>query len=333
MRGLLLLTGLCLPGLLAAESVMLRKAGNPAVVTFEYITQDEDTIMVRLPGREGVLVYRWEELDLDHAKSANPRVWEERQMLLRPPETKEKKKKTEDEDPFAAAAKANSPVDLSRNLQGELSQGLKGLTVASVPFLCRESNIDELVFWRTYEELRKLSGRPAGPEAEQVKITTEESEEAATKSSSGQSSSGQSSSKSSSKSKASAAARTPAQIAELQARAARAKADFENEVRPFTGTGYLKLLSDASKARFAWAMLRRASDDRRTIIAALRRQDAAAAELSERTQDKSARSEIAVFRKAVTTLADSLEKVTREASTMESGLSSEAQAVLARLPR
>jgi hypothetical protein len=328
MRGLLLLTGLCLPGLLAAESVMLRKAGNPAVVTFEYITQDEDTIMVKLPGREGVLVYRWEELDLDHAKSANPRVWEERQMLLRPPETKEKKKKTEDEDPFAAAAKANSPLDLSRNLQGELSQGLKGLTVASVPFLCRESNIDELVFWRTYEELRKLSGRPAGPEAEQVKITTEESEEAATKSSSGQSSS-----KSSSKSKASAAARTPAQIAELQARAAKAKADFENEVRPFTGTGYLKLLSDASKARFAWAMLRRASDDRRTIIAALRRQDAAAAELSERTQDKSARSEIAVFRKAVTTLADSLEKVTREASTMESGLSSEAQAVLARLPR
>jgi hypothetical protein len=328
MRGLLLLTGLCLPGLLAAESVMLRRVGNPAVVTFEYITQDEDTIMVKLPGREGVLVYRWEELDLDHAKSANPRVWEERQMLLRPPETKEKKKKTEDEDPFAAAAKANSPLDLSRNLQGELSQGLKGLTVASVPFLCRESNIDELVFWRTYEELRKLSGRPAGPEAEQVKITTEESEEAATKSSSGQSSS-----KSSSKSKASAAARTPAQIAELQARAAKAKADFENEVRPFTGTGYLKLLSDASKARFAWAMLRRASDDRRTIIAALRRQDAAAAELSERTQDKSARSEIAVFRKAVTTLADSLEKVTREASTMESGLSSEAQAVLARLPR
>ena len=116
-------------------------------------------------------------------------------------------------------------------------------------------------------------------------------------------------------------------------RAANARADAEKDVRPFSGLGYLRMLADGSKTRTAWAVLRRASEDRRLIVAALRRQDAAAAELSERIQDKAAKSEIAVFRKAVTTLADGLEKVTRESTTMESSLSPDAQAVLAKLPR
>jgi hypothetical protein len=329
MRRTLLILGCCIPGLLPAETVMLRKAGNPAVVTFEYITQDEETVMVRIPGRDGVLVYRWDELDQDHAKTNNPRLWEERLLLIKPPESSGMKKKAEDDDPFAAAAKPNTPQDLSRNLQGELSEGLKGIPVTSVAVASRESNIDELVFWRVYEELRKLSGRPAGSEPEIAKTAGDDGEEPQSKTSG----SGQSQSKSSSKSKATSSSRSPAQLAEIQARAAKARADFENDVRPFTGTGYLKLLSDATKARFAWAMLRRASDDRRQIIAALRRQDAAAAELSDRLQDKTAKGDIAVFRKAVTTLADSLEKVTREATAMESGLTAEAQAVLARLPR
>ncbi len=326
MRGLLLLSALSLPGLLAAESVLLRKAGNPAVVTFEYITQDEETIMVRLPGRDGVLVYRWDELDQDHAKTNNPRVWEERTLLLRPPEETAMKKKDVEEDPFAAAARPTTPQDLSKNLLTELSEGLKGLSVTSVAIAARESNTDELTFWRGYDELRKLSGRASASESEAIKASEDE-EESAGKASAG------SASKSSGKSKSAQTSRSATQTAELQARAAKARADYENEVRPFTGTGYLKMLADGSKARLAWAMLRRASEDRRSIVAALRRQDTAAAELSERIQDKAAKSEIAVFRKAVTTLADGLEKVTREATTMESGLTPDAQAVLARLPR
>lgn len=313
----LLLPMLCLPGLLSAENVLLRKAGNPAVVTFEYITQDEETIMVRLPGRDGVLVYRWDELDQDHAKANNPRVWEERTLLLSPPETEDMKKKEAEEDPFAAASKPNTPQDLSKNLLTELGEGLKGLSVTLVPITARETNMDELAFWRGYDELRKLSNRPNAPESD-VSRAAEEAEGASAKTA---------------KAKSAQAVRSQAQTAELQARAAKARADYENDVRPFTGAGYLKMLADNSKARLAWAMLRRASEDRRAIVAALRRQDAAAAELYDRLQDKAAKGEIAVFRKAVVTLADSLEKVTREAATMESSLTTDAQAVLSKLPR
>ncbi len=317
---------LCLPGLLSAETVLLRKAGNPAVVTFEYITQDEETIMVRLPGRDGVLVYAWSELDQDHAKTNNPRIWEERALLLRPPEEAMAKKKTEEEDPFAAAAKPNSPQDLSKNLLSELSEGLKGMTIASMPVAAREANMDELAFWRGYDDLRRFSNRPNVTLTEVAKAA-DDPEEAASRSAAG------SSPKSAPKAKSAQSARLAAQTAELQARANKARMDFENDVRPFTGAGYVKMLADGSKARMAWAMLRRASDDRRAIVAALRRQDAAAAELSDRLQDKTSKGESAVFRKAVTTLADGLEKVTREASTMEAGLTGEAQAVLAKLPR
>lgn len=320
MRLALLLTSLCLPGLLSAETVLLRKSGNPAVVSFEYITQDEESIMVRLPGRDGVLVYRWSELDQDHAKTNNPRIWEERTLLLRPPEA-ETMKKPADEDPFAAAARPNTPQDLSKNLLTELSEGLKGLSATIVPVAARESNTDELTFWRAYDDLRKLSNRMNAGDPEVAKAP-EEAEETPGKAS-----------KSSAKSKSSLSSRSAAQSAELAARTAKARTEFEKDVRPFSGLGYLRMLADGSKTRTAWAVLRRASEDRRSIVAALRRQDAAAAELSERIQDKAAKSEIAVFRKAVTTLADGLEKVTRESTTMESSLSPDAQAVLAKLPR
>lgn len=324
MRPALLLTALCLPGFLSAETVLLRKAGNPAVVTFEYITQDEETIMVRLPGRDGVLVYRWSELDQDHAKANNPRIWEERALLLKPApeESMKKDKKASEEDPFAAAAKPNTPQDLSKNLLTELSVGLKGIPVTSVAMAARETNLDELAFWRGYDDLRKLSNRPNAADADVPKASDEVEEPAA-----------KSASKSSAKAKSAQSMRSLAQAAELQARAAKARADLENDVRPFTGTGYLKMLADGGKSRMAWALLRRATEDRRSIVATLRRQDASATELSERLQDKTARVEIAVFRKAVTTLADSLEKVTRDSNTMESNLTGEAQAVLSKLTR
>lgn len=317
MRAPLLLFAFCLPRLLSAENVLLRKAGNPAVVTFEYITQDEETIMVRLPGRDGVLVYRWDELDQDHAKANNPRVWEERTLLLRPPEAESMKKKEVEEDPFAAASKPNTPVDLSKNLLTELGEGLKGLSPTLVPTTAKETNVDELAFWRGYDELRKLSNRPNAAESD-VSKAAEEGDGPATRTA---------------KAKSAQTARSQAQTAELLARATRARADYENDVRPFSGAGYLKMLAENSKARLAWAMLRRASEDRRAIVAALRRQDAAAAELYDRVQDKAAKGEIAVFRKAVATLAEGLEKVTREAVTMEASLTADAQAVLSKLPR
>ena len=44
-----------------AETVQLRRNGNATVIAFEYITQDETTIMVKRLDADVVLTYRWEE--------------------------------------------------------------------------------------------------------------------------------------------------------------------------------------------------------------------------------------------------------------------------------
>jgi hypothetical protein len=61
---------------LSAEPVQLRKSGN--IVTFEYVTQDEDTITVQVPGKDSVLTYKWEDLDQEWTKKNSPKVWAER---------------------------------------------------------------------------------------------------------------------------------------------------------------------------------------------------------------------------------------------------------------
>jgi hypothetical protein len=55
-----------------AETVQLRRTGNATVIAFEYITQDETTIMVKRLDADIVLTYRWEDLDADWIKRNNP---------------------------------------------------------------------------------------------------------------------------------------------------------------------------------------------------------------------------------------------------------------------
>ena len=65
-----------------AETVQLRRTGNATVIAFEYITQDETTIMVKRLDADTVLTYRWEDLDQDWIKRNNPKLCAERELML-----------------------------------------------------------------------------------------------------------------------------------------------------------------------------------------------------------------------------------------------------------
>ncbi|NBV55908.1 MAG: hypothetical protein EBR70_04915, partial [Verrucomicrobia bacterium] len=161
MRPLLALL-LLAAALAPAETIQLRKNGN--VVSFEYITQDEETITVQLPGKDTVLTYKWEDLDQDWVKKNQPKVWAERQLLIKPEEAPDKKMEKEKEaesDPFA---KELPPADLKtlvKNLAAAMTDGLKGIPMASVEPLCKEADIDESAFWKAYDDLKK-AGRVVG---------------------------------------------------------------------------------------------------------------------------------------------------------------------------
>ena len=79
--------------------------------------------------------------------------------------------------------------------------------------------------------------------------------------------------------------------------------------------------------------LRRANEDRRAIIATLRKYEATAQEMADKTADKNVRGDALVLKKAVATLADDLEKVNRENMAVEARLQSDCQTLLNRLFR
>ena len=131
MRPLLALLLFC-AGLARAETIQLRKNGN--VVSFEYLTQDEDTITVQLPGKDTVLTYKWEDLDQDWVKKNQPKLWAERQLLTKPEEAPDKKMEKEKEaeaDPFAKELPPAHLRPLVRNLAPATTAGPKGIPMGT----------------------------------------------------------------------------------------------------------------------------------------------------------------------------------------------------------
>ena len=332
MRPLLALL-LLAAALAPAETIQLRKNGN--VVSFEYITQDEDTITVQLPGKDTVLTYKWEDLDQDWVKKNQPKVWAERLLLIKPEEAPDKKREKEKEaesDPFA---KELPPADLKtlvKNLASAMTDGLKGLPMASVEPLCKEADIDEAAFWKAYDELKK-AGKVVGAtkaaepaektEAKEVeKPEKEPTKRTATKSPAG---------------KSGAAGRgketqvSSQRSAENKAREEAVKKDLENDVRAFNGLGYFRMLTEnGPRARLTWAMLRRAPEDRRTLVASLRKYEAQAGQIAEKADIKD-KGEALSLKKTIANAADSLEKVTRESTTMEGRLQGDCQSLLLKI--
>ncbi len=319
--------------LVRAETIQLRKNGN--VVSFEYITQDEDTITVQLPGKDTVLTYKWEDLDQDWIRKNQPKVWAERQLLIKPEEAPDKKMEKEKEaesDPFAKELPPPDLKTLVKNLASAMTDGLKGIPMASVEPLCKEADIDETAFWKAYDDLKK-AGRGAGAAkaadaaAKTEAVETEKPEKEAPKRTATKGTAG----KAGAANRAKEAQASAQRSAENKAREEAVKKDLENDVRAFTGLGYLRMLTEnGPRARLTWAILRRAMEDRRTLVASLRKYEAQAGQIAEKADIKD-KGEALALKKTIANAADSLEKVTRESTAMDGRLQGDCQSLLLKI--
>ncbi len=319
--------------LVRAETIQLRKNGN--VVSFEYITQDEDTITVQLPGKDTVLTYKWEDLDQEWIRKNQPKVWAERQLLIKPEEAPDKKMEKEKEaesDPFAKELPPPDLKTLVKNLASAMTDGLKGIPMASVEPLCKEADIDETAFWKAYDDL-KNAGRVAGAAkaadaaAKTEAVETEKPEKEAPKRTATKGTAG----KAGAANRAKEAQASAQRSAENKAREEAVKKDLENDVRAFTGLGYLRMLTEnGPRARLTWAILRRAMEDRRTLVASLRKYEAQAGQIAEKADIKD-KGEALALKKTIANAADSLEKVTRESTAMDGRLQGDCQSLLLKI--
>ncbi len=302
-----------------AETVQLRRPGNATIITFEYITLDENAIMVKRLDTDAVLSYQWDDLDLDWIRKNNPKVWAERELLLSEAKTEKKMTKKEAEvDPFAQEVAATDTKSLLAILSISLQDGLKGinLTQNKIEIVCSEFQLEETQFWAGYDDLKrasKIGGKNEPiPKAEP---TTEEPKEKTGKSLSP-------------KAKA-AAAKTKARSSENQAAEAAAKRDFEAEIRPFNTLGYLRTLAEGgSRGKPIWMMLRRSTADREAMKAIFDKYAKMAGDLAEKPEAKASKSELVVLKKALENCAESIGKVTRENSAVEARLQTDCRALL-----
>ena len=303
----------------SAETVQLRRPGNATIITFEYITLDENAIMVKRLDTDAVLSYQWDDLDLDWIRKNNPKVWAERELLLSEAKTEKKMTKKEAEvDPFAQEVAATDTKSLLAILSISLQDGLKGinLTQNKIEIVCSEFQLEETQFWAGYDDLKrasKIGGKNEPiPKAEP---TTEEPKEKTGKSLSP-------------KAKA-AAAKTKARSSENQAAEAAAKRDFEAEIRPFNTLGYLRTLAEGgSRGKPIWMMLRRSTADREAMKAIFDKYAKMAGDLAEKPEAKASKSELVVLKKALENCAESIGKVTRENSAVEARLQTDCRALL-----
>ena len=297
-----------------AETVQLRRAGNATVIAFEYITQDETTIMVKRLDADIVLTYRWEDLDADWIKRNNPKLWAERELMLDQDKPDKKMATKEVEDPFALQMVATDGKSLVRNLLVSLQDGLKGmsLTANRVEVVCNEFQLDENLFWIGFEDLKHaslLSGK-AEP-AVRAEVAADESPAAKTKA------------------KGKTATKAKARTAESLAAEAAAKKDFTDETRPYNALGYLRMLAEGgTKGKPVWMMLRRSTADREAMKAMLTQYAAQAEALAEKPESKVSKGELLVLKKALENCADSLSRVTRENTAVEARLQTDCRTVL-----
>lgn len=319
----------------SAETVMLRRTGNPAVISFEYITQDELTILVKRVDGDAVFTFKWEDLDQDWIRQNNPRLWAERKQLLEMGDSKKAAKPATDDDPFAKEAEATDARSLIRNLNASLQVGLSGLPLNTnrVEAVCTEFALDENQFWLAFQELKNAS-RPRGtaaakeaaePMAEEMKEPKESKEAKETNPKA------KAKGKNGAKPKVRPAeSRSPESLAAEAA----AKRDLEQDTKPYTALGYLRLLAEGGpKAKPIWVMLRRSAADRDTIQAALAKHAALAGELAEKSELKPAKTELLGLKKALESCQDSIGKVNRDSTTMEPRLANDCRGLLTLLQR
>ena len=284
-----------------AETVQLRRTGNATVIAFEYITQDEATIMVKRLDADVVLTYRWEDLDTDWIKRNNPKLWAERELML-------------DEDPFAQQAVATDAKSLVKNLLVSLQDGLKGmsLTANRVDVVCNEFQLDENVFWLGFDDLKRASQLSGKLEAS-ARVEAIDDEDTGTKT----------------KTKGKTATKAKVRTAESISAEAAAKKAATEDARPYNTLGYLRTLAEGgTKGKPVWMMLRRATADREAIKTILTKYAAQAGELAEKPEAKTSKGELMALKKALENCAESIGKVTRENIAVEARLQTDCRTVL-----
>lgn len=298
-----------------AETVQLRRTGNATVIAFEYITQDETTIMVKRLDADTVLTYRWEDLDQDWIKRNNPKLWAERELMLEERKPTKKMAAKEIEDPFAQPTVATDAKSLVKNLLLSMQDGLKGMSLSAnrPDVVCGEFQLDENLFWLGFDDLKRaslLSGKPdTAPRAE---VPEDETQAGANKT----------------KVKGKTTTKGRRSTESLAAEAA-AKKDFESEARPYNALGYLRTLSEGgTKGKPIWMMLRRSAADRETMKAMLLQYATQAEALAEKPEGKASKTDLLVLKKALENCAESIGRVTREHNAVEARLQSDCRTVL-----
>lgn len=335
---LLLLTAAVLP----AEPVQLRKNGN--IVTFEYITQDEDTITVQILGKESIITYKWDDLDQEWTKKNSPKVWAERELLLKPAkeEAMEKKKREKEpvEDPFAKEATPTDTKSLLKNLSVAMYDGLRGVQITNVDFLLKEAEVEEATFWKAFAEL-KAASKPA-PDAKEKTDKDMADKDMADKGDKTDVKKPEKSKANTTKGKGGVSynnnnnnsAKTTQRSDAFKKFEETAKKDYEDDKRNFAAIGYFRELAEGgAKAKAVWAMLRRAPEDRKAMVTMLRKYEVMAGELAEKPEAKSSRNDNLALKKTFQNAAESIEKVNRETLIMDLRLANDCQSVLGKLPK
>ena len=304
-----------------AETVQLRRTGNATVIAFEYITQDEISIMVKRLDTDAVLNYKWEDLDLDWVKKNNPKVWDEREQLLAEAKSEKKMTKKEAEaDPFAQEAVLTDTKSFLASLTISMQDGLKGINLSQnrIDAVCGEFQLEETQFWAGYEDLKRAS-EIAGknePVARAEAIPEEPKEK-------------EKSTKALTPKAKAAAAKVKARSSDNIAAEAAARADFAAEARPFNAIGYLRMLAEGgTKGKPIWMMLRRTTADREAIKKIFEKYAQLAGDLAEKPEAKASKSELLVLKKALENGAESIGKVTRDNAAVEARLQTDCRALL-----
>lgn len=314
MRSLLILTGyLGLAVLAAAETVKLRKKDNGNIIDVEIVEVEVDKVSFRLPGGDRIHSIDWESLDAAWIKSNSPVVWNERELLLKPATNPQDKKPDPNEDPFAKETTPTDTKELLKNLGSALGDRMRGIEPWSISSFCKENGLEEATFWRGYDELRKASGTFVEAKASD----TDKSDKSA-KSSRG---------KDNGRDRPSWE-RDPAG----QARENQLKAEWEKGKTQLTCLGYMRTLAEGGyKGRLTWQFLRANLEDRKNLVARLRKYEALAGELADKAEKADTKRDALVLRKLLGDVAASFERVSKENNTQEERLKSDCLALINRL--
>lgn len=307
-RFIFLIVSLSLGAPADGETVKLRKKDNGNIIDVEIVEIQVDQVGFRMPGGDRVYTVGWDSLDTTWIRQNSPAVWNEHELLMQPKPTE--KKVEEPDDPFAKESPAADAKELLRTLASTLNDKMRGIDPSSISNFCREASLEEATFWRGYDDLRRASGtfvEPKTPEAD--------------KSSKG------------SRSKDSNREQRPwERDPASQAREYQLKAEIEKGRTIITGIGYIRTLAEGGyKGRLAWQCLRHSTEDRKGLIARLRKYEALASELAERIEKPESKRDALVLRKLLSDVATSFERISKENNTQEEKLKSDCQSLLARL--